>query len=104
MADLHHMVGLRVSLASPEHIRAWSSGEVTEPETLNYRTFKPEKDGLFCERIFGPTQDWTCACGKYKRVRGIRLVCEKCGVVVTHSRVRRQRMGHIEFASPVAHP
>ncbi len=104
MADLHHMVGLRVSLASPEHIREWSSGEVTEPETLNYRTLKPEKDGLFCERIFGPTEDWTCACGKYKRVRGIRLVCEKCGVAVTHSRVRRERLGHIELASPVAHP
>ena len=104
MVSLHDMTGLRIGLASPEHIRNWSSGEVTKPETLNYRTLKPVKDGLFCERIFGPTKSWTCACGKYKRVRFSGRVCEKCGVAVTHSRVRRERMGHIELASPVSHP
>ena len=104
MISLHHLAGLRIHLASPEQIRSWSYGEVTKPETLNYRTLKPVPDGLFCERIFGPTTSWTCACGKYKRVRFQGTVCEKCGVTVTHTRVRRERMGHIELASPVSHP
>src|SRR5690242_14766968 len=94
---------VRISLASPEQIRSWSYGEVTKPETINYRTLKPEKDGLFCERIFGPTKDWECACGKYKRVRFKGIVCDKCGVEVARSKVRRERMGHIELASPVSH-
>ena len=89
--------------ASPEQIRSWSYGEVTKPETINYRTLKPEKDGLFCERIFGPTKDWECYCGKYKRVRYKGIVCDKCGVEVARSKVRRERMGHIELASPVSH-
>ena len=84
-------------------IRGWSSGEVTKPETINYRTLKPEKDGLFCERIFGPTKDWECYCGKYKRVRYKGIVCERCGVEVTRSKVRRERMGHIDLAAPVSH-
>lgn len=95
--------GLKIRLASPETIRAWSHGEVTKPETINYRTLKTEKDGLFCERIFGPTKDWECYCGKYKRIRYRGIVCDKCGVEVTHSRVRRERMGHISLAAPVAH-
>ncbi|RME50569.1 MAG: DNA-directed RNA polymerase subunit beta', partial [Caldilineae bacterium] len=94
---------IRISLASPEQIREWSYGEVTKPETINYRTLRPERDGLFCERIFGPTKDWECACGKYKRVRYKGIVCDKCGVEVAPSRVRRERMGHIELASPVSH-
>ena len=94
---------LRVSLASPDEIRSWSYGEVTKPETINYRRLRPEKDGLFCEAIFGPTKDWQCACGKYKQVRYKGIVCEKCGVLVTRSSVRRERMGHIELAAPVAH-
>ncbi|HEY64593.1 MAG TPA: DNA-directed RNA polymerase subunit beta' [Caldilineae bacterium] len=94
---------IRISLASPEQIREWSYGEVLKPETINYRTLRPERDGLFCERIFGPTKDWECYCGKYKRVRYKGIVCEKCGVEVAPSRVRRERMGHIELASPVAH-
>ncbi len=94
---------IRISLASPEMIRSWSYGEVTKPETINYRTLKPERDGLFCERIFGPTKDWECACGKYKRVRSSGKVCERCGVEVTTKRVRRERMGHIELAAPVSH-
>ncbi len=94
---------IRISLASPEQIREWSYGEVTKPETINYRTLRPERDGLFCERIFGPTRDWECACGKYKRVRYKGIVCDKCGVEVAPSRVRRDRMGHIELASPVSH-
>ncbi len=94
---------IRISLASPERIREWSYGEVTKPETINYRTLRPERDGLFCERIFGPTRDWECACGKYKRVRYKGIVCDKCGVEVAPSRVRRDRMGHIELASPVSH-
>lgn len=94
---------LKIRLASPEEIRSWSNGEVTKPETINYRTQKPEKDGLFCERIFGPTKDWECYCGKYKRVRFRGIVCDKCGVEVTQSRVRRERMGHIELAAPVCH-
>jgi len=95
--------GLKIRLASPEEVRSWSHGEVTKPETINYRTQKPEKDGLFCERIFGPTKDWECYCGKYKRVRFRGIVCDKCGVEVTQSRVRRERMGHIELAAPVCH-
>ena len=94
---------IKISLASPERIRAWSRGEVKKPETINYRTFKPEKDGLFCERIFGPTKDWECNCGKYKRIRHRNVVCDRCGVEVTLSRVRRERLGHIELASPVTH-
>jgi DNA-directed RNA polymerase subunit beta' len=94
---------IRISLASPEEIRGWSHGEVTKPETINYRRLRPEKDGLFCEAIFGPTRDWQCYCGKYKKIRYRGIVCDKCGVEVTRSRVRRERMGHIELASPVAH-
>ncbi len=94
---------MRIQLASPEVIRQWSYGEVTKPETINYRSFKPEKDGLFCERIFGPVKDWECTCGKYKRIRYRGVICDRCGVEVTHSRVRRERMGHIELAVPVAH-
>ena len=94
---------IRISLASPEMIRSWSYGEVTKPETINYRTLKPERDGLFCERIFGPTKDWECSCGKYKRVRSSGKICERCGVEVTTKRVRRERMGHIELATPVSH-
>ena len=103
MLEVNDFDAIRVSLASPEQIRSWSYGEVTKPETINYRTLKPEKDGLFCERIFGPTKDWECACGKYKRVRFKGMVCDKCGVEVARSKVRRERMGHIELASPVSH-
>src|SRR4030043_1012179 len=95
--------GLRIKLASPQEIKDWSHGEVTKPETINYRTLKPEKDGLFCERIFGPTKDWECYCGKYKRVRFKGIICERCGVEVTRSNVRRERMGHISLACPVSH-
>ncbi|MEO6196536.1 MAG: DNA-directed RNA polymerase subunit beta', partial [Dehalococcoidia bacterium] len=101
--EVNDFNALRISLASPEQVRSWSYGEVTKPETINYRTLKPEKDGLFCERIFGPTKDFECYCGKYKRVRYKGIVCDKCGVEVTRSKVRRERMGHIELASPVAH-
>lgn len=94
---------MKIGLASPEKIRSWSSGEVKKPETINYRTLKPEKDGLFCEKIFGPTKDWECACGKYKRIRHKGHVCENCGVEVTRAKVRRERMGHIELAAPVSH-
>jgi len=94
---------LRISLASPEQIRSWSYGEVTKPETINYRRLRPEKDGLFCEAIFGPTKDYQCYCGKYKNVRYRGIVCDKCGVEVTRSSVRRERLGHIELAAPVAH-
>ncbi|HYA96271.1 MAG TPA: DNA-directed RNA polymerase subunit beta' [Terriglobales bacterium] len=94
---------IRISLASPEKIRSWSHGEVTKPETINYRTFKPERDGLFCARIFGPTQDWECLCGKYKRMKHRGVICDKCGVEVTLSKVRRERLGHIELASPCSH-
>src|SRR5215468_6624673 len=94
---------LRISLASPEKIRSWSHGEVRKPETINYRTFKPERDGLFCAKIFGPTKDYECNCGKYKRMRHRGVVCEKCGVEVIQSKVRRERMGHIDLAAPVAH-
>jgi len=95
--------GVKLSLASPEMILTWSHGEVTKPETINYRTQKPEKDGLFCEKIFGPTKDWECYCGKYKRIRYKDVVCDKCGVRVTRSIVRRERMGHISLAVPVTH-
>ena len=103
MLEVNDFNAMRISLASPEQIRGWSYGEVTKPETINYRTLKPEKDGLFCERIFGPTKDWECYCGKYKRVRFKGIVCDKCGVEVARSKVRRERMGHIELASPVSH-
>ena len=92
-----------ISLASPEDIRSWSYGEVKKPETINYRTYRPERDGLFCERIFGPEKDWECFCGKYKGIKHKGIVCDKCGVMITHSRVRRKRMGHINLAAPVAH-
>ena len=94
---------IKIGLASPEQIRSWSYGEVTKPETINYRTLKPERDGLYCERIFGPTKDWECHCGKYKRIRFKGKICERCGVEVTRSKVRRERMGHIELAAPVSH-
>ena len=94
---------IRISLASPEKIRSWSHGEVTKPETINYRTFKPERDGLFCARIFGPVTDWECLCGKYKRMKHRGVICDKCGVEVTLSKVRRERLGHIELASPCSH-
>jgi DNA-directed RNA polymerase subunit beta' len=103
MLEVNDFDAIRISLASPEQIRSWSYGEVTKPETINYRTLKPEKDGLFCERIFGPSKDWECYCGKYKRVRFKGIVCDKCGVEVARSKVRRERMGHIELASPVSH-
>ena len=96
--------GLKLMLASPETIINWSYGEVLKPETINYRTFKPEKDGLFDERIFGPTKDYECYCGKYKRIRYRGVICDKCGVEVTQSKVRRERMGHIKLAVPVSHP
>ena len=94
---------LKSVLASPDKIREWSYGEVKKPETINYRTLKPERDGLFCERIFGPTKDWECYCGKYKRIRYKGKICERCGVEVTRAKVRRERMGHIELAAPVSH-
>ncbi|MBI2010049.1 MAG: DNA-directed RNA polymerase subunit beta' [Candidatus Chisholmbacteria bacterium] len=103
MKNIIDFEALRLSVASPETMRSWSHGEVLKPETINYRTLKPEKDGLFCERIFGPTKDWECYCGKYKRIRYRGIICDKCGVEVTQSRVRRERMGHISLASPVAH-
>ncbi|MCK5925770.1 MAG: DNA-directed RNA polymerase subunit beta', partial [Methylococcales bacterium] len=95
--------GIRIGLASPNMIRSWSYGEVKKPETINYRTFKPERDGLFCAKIFGPVSDYECLCGKYKRLKHRGVICEKCGVEVTLSKVRRDRMGHIDLASPVAH-
>ncbi|RLY66896.1 DNA-directed RNA polymerase subunit beta' [Staphylococcus epidermidis] len=103
MIDVNNFHYMKIGLASPEKIRSWSYGEVKKPETINYRTLKPEKDGLFCERIFGPTKDWECSCGKYKRVRYKGMVCDRCGVEVTKSKVRRERMGHIELATPVSH-
>lgn len=103
MSELNQFDGMRMKIASPEKIRSWSHGEVKKPETINYRTLKPEKDGLFCEKIFGPTKDYECSCGKYKRIRYKGVVCEKCGVEVTKSKVRRERMGHIELAAPVSH-
>jgi len=106
MLGLGNTVGfdqVGITVASPDTIRSWSKGEVKNPETINYRTFKPEKGGLFCERIFGPTKDWECACGKYKRIKYKGVICDRCGVEVTLARVRRERMGHIELAVPVSH-
>jgi DNA-directed RNA polymerase subunit beta' len=103
LIDINNFDAISIGLASSKQIRSWSSGEVTKPETINYRTLKPEKDGLFCERIFGPTKDWECYCGKYKRVRYKGIVCERCGVEVTRSKVRRERMGHVDLAAPVSH-
>ncbi len=103
MFELNNFDSIKISLASPEKIRQWSRGEVKKPETINYRTLKPEKEGLFCEKIFGPTKDWECHCGKYKRVRYKGVICDRCGVEVTKSKVRRERMGHIELAAPVSH-
>ncbi len=103
MLDVNEFDSMRISLASPDKIREWSYGEVKKPETINYRTLKPERDGLFCERIFGPTHDWECHCGKYKRIRYKGIICDRCGVEVTRAKVRRERMGHIELAAPVSH-
>ena len=102
-ANIVDFAGLKITMASPDEIKSWSYGEVTKPETINYRTLKPEKDGLFDERIFGPTKDWECYCGKYKRIRYRGIICDKCGVEVTQSKVRRERMGHIALVAPVAH-
>ncbi len=103
MNELNNFKAIKIGLASPEQIREWSRGEVKKPETINYRTLRPEKEGLFCERIFGPTKDWECHCGKYKRIRYKGMVCDRCGVEITRSKVRRERMGHIELATPVSH-
>ena len=103
MFELNNLDAIRIGLASPDRIREWSRGEVKKPETINYRTLKPEKDGLFCEKIFGPQKDWECHCGKYRRVRYKGIICDRCGVEVTRSKVRRERMGHIELAAPVSH-
>ncbi|MFC1910851.1 DNA-directed RNA polymerase subunit beta', partial [Chloroflexota bacterium] len=103
MLEVNDFDSVRISLASPEQIRSWSYGEVTKPETINYRTLKPERDGLFCERIFGPTKDFECFCGKYKKIRYKGVICDKCGVEVARAKVRRERMGHIELACPVSH-
>ena len=103
MMEVNMFEGIRIGIASPEKIRSWSYGEVKKPETINYRTLRPERDGLFCEKIFGPTKDFECACGKYKRLRYKNVVCDRCGVEVTRSKVRRERMGHIELAAPVSH-
>ena len=103
MLDVNNFDAMKIGLASPEQIRAWSFGEVKKPETINYRTLKPERDGLFCEKIFGPTKDWECHCGKYKRVRFKGMICDRCGVEITRAKVRRERMGHIELATPVSH-
>ena len=103
MLEVNDFNAIRLSLASPAQIRSWSYGEVMKPETINYRTLKPEKDGLFCERIFGPQKDFECHCGKYKRVRYKGIVCDRCGVEVARSKVRRERMGHLELAAPVGH-
>lgn len=103
MANTNKFSAIQIGLASPQKIREWSYGEVKKPETINYRSQKPEKDGLFCERIFGPSKDWECSCGKYKKVRYKGVVCDRCGVEVTKSAVRRERMGHIELATPIAH-
>src|SRR3990172_7659211 len=103
MVDTTKFDRLRIGIASPEEIRRWSKGEVKKPETINYRTFKPEPDGLFCERIFGPTRDWECHCGKYRKIKFRGITCDRCGVEVTRAKVRRERMGHIELAAPVSH-
>ena len=102
-APVEDFDSIKIGLASPDMIRSWSYGEVKKPETINYRTFKPERDGLFCAKIFGPVKDYECLCGKYKRLKHRGVVCEKCGVEVTQAKVRRERMGHIELASPTAH-
>ena len=99
---MQHFDAIKIGIASPEKIREWSYGEVKKPETINYRTLKPERDGLFCERIFGPTKDWECHCGKYKKIRYKGKICDRCGVEVTRAKVRRERMGHIELAAPVS--
>ena len=101
--EYNDFASIKIGLASPDQIRTWSYGEVKKPETINYRTLKPERDGLFCERIFGPTKDWECHCGKYKRIRYKGKICDRCGVEVTKAKVRRERMGHIELAAPVSH-
>src|SRR5918999_621677 len=103
MADVSSFEAIRIGIASPDEIRDWSYGEVKKPETINYRTFKPERDGLFCERIFGPVKDWECHCGRYKKVKFKGIISDRCGVEVTRSKVRRERMGHIELAAPVCH-
>ena len=103
MLDVNMFDQLKIGLATSDHIKTWSHGEVKKPETINYRTLRPEKDGLFCEKIFGPTRDWECYCGKYKRVRFKGIICERCGVEVTRSKVRRERMGHIQLEAPVVH-
>ena len=103
MADASTFSKIRIGIASPDEIRTWSYGEVKKPETINYRTFKPERDGLFCEKIFGPVKDWECHCGRYKKVKFKGIVCDRCGVEVTRSKVRRERMAHIELAAPVCH-
>ena len=103
VADEQKFSKIKITLASPEKIKSWSFGEIKKPETINYRTFRPEKDGLFCARIFGPIKDYECLCGKYKRMKFRGIICEKCGVEVTRSNVRRDRMGHIELACPVSH-
>ena len=100
---VNDFTSVKISLARPQDIRSWSFGEVKKPETINYRTYRPEKDGLFCERIFGPEKDWECACGKYRGMKYKGMICDRCGVKVTHSRVRRKRMGHIELAAPIVH-
>ena len=101
--NVNNFEGIRIAIASPDQIRKWSYGEVKKAETINYRTLKPERDGLFCEKIFGPTKDFECSCGKYKRLRYKNIICDRCGVEVTSSKVRRERMGHIELATPVSH-
>jgi DNA-directed RNA polymerase subunit beta' len=103
MRDITDFDSIEIHIASPEWIKAMSYGEVKKPETINYRTLRPEKDGLFCEKIFGPTRDWECNCGKYKRIKHKGIVCDRCGVEVTRSKVRRERMGHIELSAPVVH-
>ena len=103
ISEAQNFNSIKITLASPEKIKSWTYGEIKKPETINYRTFRPEKDGLFCARIFGPVKDYECLCGKYKRMKFRGIVCEKCGVEVTKSKVRRERMGHIDLASPVAH-
>src|SRR4051812_33887433 len=103
MTDVSSFDKIRIGIASPLDMRNWSYGEVKKPETINYRTFKPERDGLFCERIFGPIKDWECHCGRYKKIKYKGIVCERCGVEVTRSKVRRERMGHVELAAPVCH-
>ena len=103
ISEAQNFSSIKITLASPEKIKSWSFGEIKKPETINYRTFKPEKDGLFCCRIFGPIKDYECLCGKYKRMKFRGIICEKCGVEVTKSNVRRERMGHINLATPVAH-